>query len=359
MFFSLTFALGAWGLVGPDPGSLFRNTILHVALTWQGLSCWCQYTHSEPCEKEGSYRPHTLMWAWTHRAPAHSAKTPIVKLNAQRQRTFRLRSGVGQCETGGFLGAKTSYLLTVSNPNTGEREGRRQKKSKPFSLPVLALKKQPARRPHSIDLIEALCLGKTPRHTFRGWTAALFTCLCGIMCFLITHHPAEDLLVVSQKITVRFPFPQHLFNSGLSNTTSTSRAKVPHLSWPTLTPLCLSGKFLAWLLAKVRMLWTQTSMHIPLFCLCLSEKKPKLSEKRVWGLWAVLKKAAVHLPKEAESISMGCFRSQRNGMEEKEGLAVEPCLAMLWPESWHLRTWSILFLGVKCGRYIDGGGKTL
>lgn len=143
---------------------------------------------------------------------------------------------MGQCETGGFLGKKTSYLLTDSNPNTGKRDGRRQKKSKPFSLPVLALEKQPARRPHSIELNEALCLGKTPCHTFGGWTAALLACLCGIMCFLITHHPAEDLLVISQKITVRFPFPQHLFNSGLSNTTSTSRAKVPHLSWPTLTP---------------------------------------------------------------------------------------------------------------------------
>lgn len=150
-------------------------------------------------------------------------------------------SSVGQCETGGFLGKKTSYLLTDSNPNTGKRESRRQKRSKPFSLPVLALEKQPARRPHSIDLIEALCSGKTPCHTFGGWTAALLALLCGITCFLITHHPAKDFLVVSHKITLRFPFSQHLFNSGLSNATSTSCAKVPHLLAHTYSAYASQG----------------------------------------------------------------------------------------------------------------------
>lgn len=209
--------------------------ILHVAVTWQGLYCWCQCTYSVPCEMEGSYPPHDLMWGQAHRAPAQSAKTRTVKLNALSQRTFRLRSGA-VWDWGISREKKTSYLLSDSNPNTVKREGRRQKRSKPFSLPVLALEKQPARRPHFIELMEALCLGKTPCHTFGGWTAALLTCLCGITCFLITHHPAKDLLVVSHKITLRFPFSQHLLNSGLSNAASTSRAKVPHLSWPTLTP---------------------------------------------------------------------------------------------------------------------------
>lgn len=90
MFFSFTFALGAWGLAGPDPGSLFRNMI--VPSLGKDFPVGASI-YTEPCEKEGSYQPHNLMWAWTHRAPAHSAKTPTVKLNAQSQWTFRLRSG--------------------------------------------------------------------------------------------------------------------------------------------------------------------------------------------------------------------------------------------------------------------------